>query len=83
MIKIRLSRGGKPNKPVYTIVATDSRNARNGEKLEKLGQYNPNPVDGQYLKDIKTDSISTWVKKGAILSDTVRTLFKKHKIEIK
>lgn len=80
MIKIRLARGGRVHKPVYTIVATDSKNARDGRFLEKLGQYNPNAET--VLTDIKTERIQHWVSKGAALSDTVRTLLKRNEITL-
>ena len=81
MIKIRLARGGRLNKPVYTIVATDSRNPRDGRFIEKLGQYNPN--DPEMLKSVKAEKIAAWVGKGAVITDTVKSLLKNHKIDIK
>lgn len=81
MVKIRLQRGGRTHKPVYTIVAANSRNARDGRFLEKLGQYNPNSKTEE-LTNIKTESISAWIGKGAQMSDTVRTLLKKHNIKL-
>jgi small subunit ribosomal protein S16 len=81
MIKIRLARGGRVHKPVYTIVAIESRRARDGKFLEKLGQYNP-LEKGDDLLNIKTDRVSAWLKQGAEMSDTVRTLFKKHKVAV-
>ena len=76
MIKIRLARGGRVHRPVYTIVAADARSPRDGRFLQKLGQYNPNsePV----LSGLKTEEIDAWVKKGAIVTDTVKTLLRKH-----
>lgn len=83
MVVIRLARGGRTHKPVYTIVATDSRNARDGRFLERLGQYDPSADDGQVLRDVKTEAIAAWVNKGATLSTTLASLFKKHKIALK
>ncbi len=80
MIKIRLARGGRVHKPVYTIVATDSRNARDGRFLEKLGQYNPNAEN--VLIDVNAERIKHWVSKGAAVSDTVRSLLKRNKVEL-
>lgn len=80
MIKIRMTRGGRVHKPVYTIVAADARSPRDGKFLERLGQYDPNSKE--VLKNIKTDAIKAWVGKGAQLSDTVKSLFKKHNIEL-
>jgi small subunit ribosomal protein S16 len=81
MIKIRLARGGRVHKPVYTIVAIDSRNARNGGFLERLGQYNPLNGDS-VLSGVKADRISAWVKQGAEMSPTVRTILKKNNVQL-
>ena len=81
MIKIRMARGGRANRPVYTIVATDSRMPRDGRFLERLGQYNPK--EDAPLKGINAAGIAAWMSKGAVLSDTVKSLLKKHSIEIK
>lgn len=80
MLTVRLSRGGRRNDPVYTIVVTDSRKPRDGGFLEKLGQYNPK--DATALKNVKIDRLKTLMSKGATISDTVRTLLKNQKIAL-
>lgn len=80
MVKIRLQRGGRAHKPVYTIVAANSRAARNGKFLAKLGQYNPH--NETVLSDVKVEEIKVWIGKGAQLSDTVNSLFKKNGIKL-
>ncbi len=80
MVKIRLARFGRKNAPVYSIVATNSRNPRDGQFLEKLGQYNPK--NANLLNDVNVDGIKTWIGKGAQLSDTVKTLLKKSNIKL-
>jgi small subunit ribosomal protein S16 len=82
MVVIRLQRGGRTHRPVYTIVAADSRCARNGRFLERLGQYDPSEKDGEALKNIKLEEIKAWVGKGANLSDTVRTLMKRQNLAL-
>tara|TARA_Y100001936_G_C16072929_1_gene672003 strand:+ start:1541 stop:1783 length:243 start_codon:yes stop_codon:yes gene_type:complete len=80
MVKIRLARGGRTHRPVYTIVAANSREARDGKFLEKLGQYDPNAEE--VLKDVNVESIKNWVTKGAQISDTVSSLFKKNGVKL-
>jgi len=81
MIKIRLSRTGRKLSPVYTIVATDSRNARDaGKYLAKLGYFNPKAKE--QLSNLNLDTIKTWLGKGAELSDTVRTIFKANNVKL-
>ncbi|MFL2561174.1 MAG: 30S ribosomal protein S16, partial [Gammaproteobacteria bacterium] len=41
MVKIRLSRGGSKKRPFYHVVATNSKSARDGKYIERLGYYNP------------------------------------------
>lgn len=80
MVKIRMARGGRKNRPVYTIVATNSRSARDGQFLEKLGQYDPKAAEA--LKLVNVDGIKSWISKGAQLSDTVRSLLKNNNIQL-
>lgn len=82
MVVIRLARGGRTHRPVYTIVATDSRNARDGRFLEKLGQYDPKAEKGNTLNSVRSDAITAWVSKGAVLSDTVKSLLKRNNIKL-
>lgn len=81
MIIIRLARAGRTKKPIFTIVATDSRSARDGKYIEKLGQYDPKN-DKEPLKFLNVEGISGWVKKGAQMSDTVNTLLKRNSIKL-
>ena len=81
MVKIRLARGGRKKKPIYTIVVADVRSPRDGKFLQKLGQYNPFD-EKETLKQVKVEALANWVKNGAILTDTVKSLLKKHKIQI-
>jgi len=80
MVKIRMTRLGRKNLPIYSIVATDSRSPRDGQFLEKLGQYNPKAPET--LKSVNVEGIKAWLSKGAQLSDTVRTLLKKNNIKL-
>lgn len=80
MVKIRLARGGRTHRPVYTIVATNSRSARDGQFLEKLGQYDPKA--SKELASVNVEAIQAWVKKGAQVSDTVRSLLKNNNIKL-
>ena len=41
MLKLRLSMGGTKKRPVYKIVVADSKFARDGRFIEKLGFFNP------------------------------------------
>ena len=41
MLKLRLSRGGTKKRPVYKVVVADSRFARDGRFIEKVGLMSP------------------------------------------
>ena len=74
-VKIRLKRMGAKKKPFYRIVVADSRSPRDGRFIEEIGYYDPlkNPAE------IKVDQARAedWLKKGAQLTDTARSLLKK------
>ncbi len=79
-VKIRLSRLGKKNAPQYRIVAVDERKKRDGAFLEDLGTYNPT---AHKFVQFHEERINDWVKKGAILTDSVKRLHKKYLTEQK
>lgn len=72
---LRLKRMGAKKKPYYRIVATDSRNKRDGRFIETLGQYDPAKEAGQVT--LNQERVDYWISVGAQLSDTVRSLLKK------
>jgi small subunit ribosomal protein S16 len=74
-VKIRLRRTGGLNDICYRVVATDTRFPRDGRFLEVLGWYDPKQKDRNY--GLKLERIEHWVKTGAIMSETVRSLVKK------
>lgn len=43
MVVIRLARGGSKNRPFFNIVATDSRNRRDGRFIERVGFITRSP----------------------------------------
>ncbi len=75
MVKLRLQRFGTKNKPVYRLVATDSRAPRDGRFIEILGQYNSTSLrDDVNLKD---ERVRYWLGKGAQPTDTVRGILRR------
>ena len=75
MVKIRLRRMGRRNRPFYRVVVSDSRSPRDGKFIEIIGHYNP-------LTDPATISIDEekalkWLRSGAQPTDTVRSLLNK------
>lgn len=74
-VKIRLTRMGAKNKPVYRIVVSDSRSPRDGKYIESVGTYNPN-TDPATIK-VNNEVAIKWLNNGAIPTDTVRSLLSK------
>ena len=71
-VSIRLARGGTKKRPVYRIVATNSRSPRDGRFLEKLGTYNPLlPSDSPQRVVLREERIRYWLGDGAQPSDRV------------
>ena len=66
MLKLRLSMGGTKKRPVYKIVVADSRFARDGRFIEKLGFFNPLiPKDKKERVGLEEDRIRYWLGQGA------------------
>ena len=74
MVVIRLGRGGAKKRPFYNIVATDSRNRRDGRFIERIGFYNPVASGNAETLRIAEDRLSYWQGVGAQLSPTVARL---------
>lgn len=74
MVKIRLTRGGAKKRPFYHIIVTDSRSARDGRNIERVGFYNPVATGGEKRVEIDIDRVNHWVSKGAQLTDKVAVL---------
>nr|WP_294168867.1 30S ribosomal protein S16 [uncultured Sphingomonas sp.] len=71
-VAIRLARGGSKKRPYYRIVVADSRNARDGRFIEKVGTYNPLLAkDSPERVKLDADRVSHWLKVGAQPSDRV------------
>ena len=76
-VKVRLRRTGGKNDICYRVVAADSRSPRDGSYLEGLGWYDPKKAGINF--EIRVDRIQYWESKGAIVSDTVKSLVRKAK----
>lgn len=76
MVTIRLRRQGAKKSPVFRVVVTDRRTARDGAFVEILGHYKPQATPEALVIDY--DRLAYWLSVGAQASDTVRTLVKRH-----
>lgn len=76
MVVIRLSRGGSKKRPFYSLVVTDSRNARDGRFIERVGFFNPIARGGEVRLQVNAERVDHWVAQGAQMSDRVSGLVK-------
>ena len=71
-VKLRLKRMGSKKRPFYRIVASDSREKRDGNFIELIGTYST-------LEDnkanINEELALKWLKNGATPTDTVKNIF--------
>lgn len=71
-VKIRLKRIGTHKKPYYRVVIADERSPRDGRFIEMIGTYDPLKQEGGTKVD--QEKALSWLKKGAVPTDTVRAL---------
>ncbi len=79
MVVIRLARSGSKKRPFYHITVADSRNARDGRFIERVGFYNPIARGKEETLRLDMERIEHWISKGAQASVRVSTLIKGHK----
>lgn len=74
-LRIRLTRMGARNRPFFRIVVADSRSPRDGRFVETLGHYDP----VKQPAEIRIDAAKAiaWLEKGALPTDTARSLLSK------
>jgi small subunit ribosomal protein S16 len=82
MVRIRFQRLGRRNRSCFRIVVTDARKKRQGEYLEKIGQYDPVEKDAakQFLVD--AERVKHWLGQGAQLSEAVAVLLKHQGVDL-
>ncbi|MGF1756388.1 30S ribosomal protein S16 [Photobacterium sagamiensis] len=76
MVTIRLARHGAKKRPFYQIVVADSRCARDGRNIEKIGFFNPLAKGQEERLRLDLDRVNHWVGLGATVSDRAAKLIK-------
>ncbi|MBI2942623.1 MAG: 30S ribosomal protein S16 [Candidatus Wallbacteria bacterium] len=77
---VRLRRVGTHKKPFYRIVATDSRNQRDGAFIENLGIYHP--MEKPATVQLNEERLRHYAKVGARFSETVKSLCKQKGLKV-
>ena len=73
---IRLKRFGTKKRPYYRIIVIDKKAPRDGKTIEELGYYHPIEAEEKQIS-FDAEKIRAWLDKGAIVSDTVRSILNK------
>ena len=78
-VSIRLQKFGKPTKGHYNyrVVAIPKTKSRDSRNLEILGYYDP--AKKVSALSINEEKLNRWLKNGARMSDTVKSLVKSTK----
>lgn len=76
MVKMRLKRMGAKKVPFYRIVIADSRSRRDGRDIDTIGTYDP--TKSPAVVTINEEKALEWLNKGAVPTDTVRSLLSKN-----
>ncbi len=76
MLAVRLRRAGSKSRPFFRVVVTEHSAPREGRFVEVIGHYNPRTQPETLVLD--RARLEHWLKNGAKMSDTVRTLVDRH-----
>ena len=76
MVTIRLARGGSKKRPFDHLTVSDSRNARNGRFIERVGFFNPVARGQEERLRVDSERVAYWQGQGAQLSERVARLVK-------
>lgn len=79
MVVIRLSRTGAKRRPFYKITVADSRNARDGRFIERVGFFNPIASGQEEALRVDIERVDYWIGKGAQPTDRVKQLLRQYR----
>ena len=76
MVTIRLARGGSKKRPFYHLTVANSRNARDGRFVERIGFFNPVARGAEVRLSVDRERANYWLGQGAKPSERVEQLLK-------
>lgn len=77
MVRIRMQRTGRTNRPFYRIQVLDKRVRRDGAAIEQLGWYDPIEKNPAKQLNLNEERVKYWISVGAQPSDTIRDMLAK------
>ncbi len=83
MVRIRLKRMGRKNRPFYRIAIMDAREERDGKTIEEIGWYDPLASENDKREFIKKDRVEYWVGVGAKPTESVAAILKRQGVPFK
>ena len=76
MVTIRLARGGSKKRPFYHLTVTNSRSARDGRFVERIGFFNPVATGGEVRLSVNAERAQYWLSQGSQPSERAAQLLK-------
>ncbi len=76
MVTIRLARGGSKKRPFYHLVVANSRSARDGRFVERIGYFNPVATGAEVRLFVDAARAQYWQNQGAQASERAAQLLK-------
>lgn len=76
MVTIRLARGGSKKRPFYHLTVTNSRSARDGRFVERIGFFNPVATGAEVRLSVNAERAQYWLSQGAQPSERAAQLLK-------
>lgn len=83
MVRIRLKRMGRRNRPFYRVCVMDAREERDGRAIEEVGYYDPYREKFEERFVLKRDRVEHWLSVGAQPTKKVEVLLKKAGIVVR
>jgi small subunit ribosomal protein S16 len=80
VVRIRLQRLGRRNRPFYRISVMDERVKRDGRLVEELGWYDPIAKDETKQLKLDDERAKYWISMGAQPSETLMDIFAKRNL---
>lgn len=77
---MRLKRFGTKKRPYYRVVVMDNRRASTSITIDEVGTYRP--VESKDQLSLDQDKVKSWIKKGVVVSDTVKSLLNSQGISL-
>ncbi|MGC4002714.1 MAG: 30S ribosomal protein S16 [Pirellulales bacterium] len=77
-VRIRMKQMGRTHRHFYRIVATDTKNPRDGRIIEELGTYDPSVPETDARVKLNQERLAYWLSVGALPSEHVAIFIKKY-----